>query len=94
MHSRFLQPAHKIMSVLPAVGAGAVQPVPGQPGSAASEPLPLPAAAAGVPGSGPHPLLQNALLEAAALQSLLQICRHSTFHAGPCRDHSQARSLP
>lgn len=48
-----------------------------QPGSAASEPLPLPAAPASVPGTEPHPLLQNALLEAAVLQSLLQICRHS-----------------
>jgi len=77
MHSRFLQSAHNIMSILPAAGAGAVQPVSGQPGSAASEPLPLLAAAASLLGTGPHPLLQNALLEAAALQSLLQICRHS-----------------
>lgn len=65
------------MIMLPAAGAGAVQPVLGQPGSAASEPLPLPAAAASV--LGPHPLLQNVLLAAAALQSLLQICRHSPF---------------
>lgn len=63
------------MTDLPAAAAGAVQPVSGQPGSAASEPLPLPAAAASM--LGPHP--QNALLEAAVLQSLLQTCRLSPF---------------